>query len=177
MPELITPSVPSLSPETWHLAIRELHEYWISIHPSAGLPGRQHVDPSAITNLLPHVFMVDVTRNPLRFKYRLVGTDYVQMMGKDLTGGFLDEVHPGFHGLILHQYTETAELGRPAYRKGPVMYTRPHRDYLGMERLIVPLARNGIEVDMILGVIVATLSNERRASLADFLHPRTHERL
>jgi hypothetical protein len=142
-----------LRPETWHPTIKGLYDYWISIHPPAGLPGRQHVDPCAIPHLLSRVFMVDVSRDPLRFKYRLVGTEYVQLMGKDLTGKFLDEVHPGFHGLILRQYTATAELGQPAYRRGQVMYTRPDRNYLGMERLIVPLARNGIEVDMILGAI------------------------
>jgi hypothetical protein len=143
-----------LRPETWHPTIKGLYDYWISIHPPVGLPGRQHVDPCAIPHLLPRVFMVDVSRHPLRFKYRLVGTEYVQLMGKDLTGQFLDEVHPGFYGTILRHYTETAEFGQPAYRKGPVMYTKPDRNYLGMERVIVPLARDGRAADMILGAIV-----------------------
>jgi hypothetical protein len=145
-----------LRPETWHSTIRALYDYWISIHPSAGLPGRQHVDPSAIPRLLSHLFMVDVSRDPLRFKYRLIGTEFVTLIGRDLTGRYLDEVHPGFHGLILRQYIDAAELGRPAYRKGPIKYARPDKQYLGMERLIVPLARNGVDVDMILGVVVYT---------------------
>jgi hypothetical protein len=150
-----------LRPETWHTTVKALYDYWISIHPAAGLPGRQHVDPTAIPRLLAHVFMVDVSRDPLRFKYRLMGTEYTMLIGRDLTGRYLDEVHPGFHGLILRQYTEAAELGRPAFRKGPIMYARsdkqyPDKQYLGMERLIVPLARNGVDVEMILGVVVYT---------------------
>ncbi|HEX7969213.1 MAG TPA: PAS domain-containing protein [Stellaceae bacterium] len=142
-----------LRPETWHPTVRGLYDHWLSIHPAVGLPGRQHVDPGAIPQLLPHVFMVDVCRGPLRFRYRLVGTEYVHLMGRDLTGRYLDEVHPGFHGLILRQYVEAAEQRRPGYRKGPVMYARPDRRYLGMERVILPLARNGSDVDVLLGAI------------------------
>jgi hypothetical protein len=140
--------------DPWHPTITALHDYWLSIHPAAGLPGRQHMDPCAIAALLPHLFMVDVARDPLRFKYRLVGTEYVRLIGKDLTGRYLDEVHPGFHGLVLRQYVEAVELGKPAYRKGPVLYANPDRQYLGMERLLVPLARDGVQVDILLGAVV-----------------------
>lgn len=145
-----------LRPETWHSTIRTLYDHWIFIHPPSGLPGRQHLDPTAIPRLLSHLFIVDVSRDPLRFKYRLIGTQYARLIGLDLTGRYLDEVHPDFHDLILRQYTEAAELGRPAYRKGAIKYARPDKQYLGMERLIVPLARNGVDVDMILGVVVYT---------------------
>jgi hypothetical protein len=156
MPNSAAPDGEVLRPETWHPTIRALYDYWISVHPPAGLPGRQHIDPTAIPRLLPDLFMVDVSRDPLRFKYRLVGTEFVTLIGRDLTGRYLDEVHPSFNGLILRQYTEAAELGQPAYRKGPIMYARPDKRYLGMERLIVPLSGNGVDVDMILGVVVYT---------------------
>jgi hypothetical protein len=55
---------------------------------------------------------------------------------------------------VLSQYVDAAEHGRPAYRKGPVLYANPDRQYLGMERLIVPLARNGTAVDILLGAVV-----------------------
>jgi hypothetical protein len=158
MSNSVAPDGEGLRPETWHPTIRALYDHWIAIHPAAGLPGRQHIDPTAISRLLAHLFMVDVSRDPLRFKYRLIGTEFVRLIGRDLTGLYLDEVHPGFHGLILRQYAEAAELGRPAYRKGPIMYARSDKRYLGMERLIVPLARNGVDVDMILGVVVYTPS-------------------
>jgi hypothetical protein len=140
--------------DAWHPTIMALYHYWLSIHPAAGLPGRQHVDPCAMAPLLPHVFMVDVARVPLRFKYRLVGTEYVRLIGRELTGHYLDEVHPGFHGLVRRQYAEAAEHGRPAYRKGPVLYANPDRQYLGMERIIVPLAHDGADVDILLGAVV-----------------------
>src|SRR5260370_24175935 len=96
-------------PAAWPSKLKRLYDYWLSIHPHAGLPGRQHFDPTAIPDLLPYIFMVDIERNPLRFKYRLVGTEYVRMIGRDLTGRYLDEAHPGFPGPIRDQYIEIAE--------------------------------------------------------------------
>jgi hypothetical protein len=143
-----------LTPQTWHPTVRQAYEYWLSIRPTSGLPGRQHVDPSAIPTVLPHLFIVDVSRDPLRFRYRLVGTAYVELMGRDLTGAYYDEVHPGFTGEILRQYTDAVELRRPAYRKGRAMYVNEDRRWPVVERVIAPLASNGVDVNMILGAIV-----------------------
>ncbi len=142
-------------PPDGHPRIRQLLDYWRALHPAEHvLPGRQHVDPAAIASLLPQLFLVDVERDPLRFRYRLVGTDYAQMMGRDLTGEYLDAVHPGFPGPILQHYIEAIDQRRPSYRKGPVMYANAKKNYLTVERLIVPLARNGVDVDMIMGLIL-----------------------
>jgi CheY-like chemotaxis protein len=141
-------------PEAWHPKLKRLYNYWLSIHPRVGLPGRQHFDPVTIPDLLAYLFLVDVERNPPRFKYRLVGTEYVRMMGRDLTGRYLDDVHPGFLGPIRDQYVRIAEHSQFAYRKGRVMFTATLRDHFIVERLALPLARNGIDVDMILGGII-----------------------
>ncbi|MBV8650317.1 MAG: PAS domain-containing protein [Alphaproteobacteria bacterium] len=138
----------------WHPILRQVYEYWFSIRPGAGLPGRQHIDPSAITAALPHLYIVDVTRDPMRFRYRLVGTAYVELMGRDTTGAYYDEVHPGFTGEIRRQYTDAVEHRRPAYRKGRTMYVNEERRWPIVERVIAPLAKNGSDVDMILGAIV-----------------------
>jgi hypothetical protein len=98
--------------------------------------------------------MADVSRDPLRFRYRLVGTSYVRLMGRDLTGAYYDAVHPGFTGEILRQYIDAVEKRRPAYRKGRAMYVNEERRWPLIERIIAPLASNGVDVDMILGAIV-----------------------
>lgn len=141
-------------PEAWHPVVRGVHAYWLSIHPAAGLPGRQHVDPCAIPHLLPHLFLIDVEGPPLRFRYRLVGTAYVDLMGRDRTGRYLDEVHPGFEGEVHRHYIDAVEQRRPVYRRGQAIFAAEKKRFLGMERIIVPLARNGADVDMILGGIV-----------------------
>ncbi len=152
-------------PEAWHPVIRDVHAYWLSIHPAAGgLPGRQHVDPCAIPHLLPHLFLVDVERPPLRFRYRLVGTAFVELMGCDRTGCYLDEVHPGFHGEVRRHYVDAVEQRRPVYRKGRAIFSVEAKRFLGMERILVPIAANGTDVDMILGGIVYIPATARPAA-------------
>ena len=115
-------------PPDCHPKIRQLRDYWLSLHPAEHLlPGRQHVDPAGIARLLPQLFLVDIEPDPLRFKYRLVGTEYVLMMGRDLTGEYLDAVHPGFPGPILQQYTEAVEQHRPPTAKARSCMPTPRR--------------------------------------------------
>src|SRR6266849_5312118 len=57
--------------------IRALYDYWCGIHPTeAILPGRQHVEPLDLAEVLRWLWLVDVQREPLRFRYRLVGTGH-----------------------------------------------------------------------------------------------------
>jgi hypothetical protein len=151
----------ALQPKAWHPVVRGVYEYWLSLYSEGRLPGRQHVDPCVIPHLLPHVFLVDIEGPPQRFRYRLVGTAYVDLMGRDLTGCYFDDVHPGFEGEVRRHYIDAIEQRRPVYRKGQVMFALEAQRFLGMERIIVPLARNGTDVDMILGSIVYTHNGAR----------------
>lgn len=133
----------------------QLYEYWRSISPrEEGLPGRQHFDPLDIPALLPWVWLVDAHRDPLRFKYRLMGTEHARLSGRDVTGRWMDEVHPDFAQLDVYpQWVAVVERAELGYRRGPPLF--PLRDeYEEMERLLLPLARNGADVDMVLAMTV-----------------------
>jgi len=135
--------------------LRQLHDYWRSVHPpGGGLPGRQHIDPCAMVPLLRWIWMMDVGRDPLRFRYRLVGTEQVNVMGRDFTGRWLDEVHEQFLTSVSHsQYVTSVERGEIGYLKGAPPY-HVTRDYMQVERLLVPLACNGRDVDILLALTV-----------------------
>jgi hypothetical protein len=138
-------------PADAHPKLRRLLDYWSAAHPAGGgLPGRQHIEPADIPDLLPWLWMLDVERDPLRFKYRLLGTEQVMAMGFNPVGRYLDEVHPRF---ATHQhyrdYVVCVEEGVPAYRRGAPEY-HLQKDYVGLERLLLPLARDGRRVDMLL---------------------------
>jgi PAS domain-containing protein len=145
-----------LPPPTADGRVRQLYEYWRKIHPpGGGLPGRQHIDPTAMpTALLPFVWLADVQRAPLRFRYRLLGTEQVRVLGRDFTGCWIDEAHPDFPGSAAYaQFAAAAERGQAGYRSGHTLIILP-KDYRSMERLILPLARDGNEVDMLLAISV-----------------------
>jgi hypothetical protein len=142
-------------PESADPRVRQLYAYWLGIHPEGGgLPGRQHVDATAIPNLLPHLWLVDIETEPLRFRYRLFGTEHVNVIGSDLTGRWIDEAHPSFLSSTAYpQFVAAAECGVSGYRSGPTNIILP-KEYLTMERLILPLARDGKRVDMLLAISV-----------------------
>jgi hypothetical protein len=144
-------------PPTADKRIAQLHAHWLGLHPEPGvLPGRQHFDPAAVPRLLPFIWLGDVQRTPLRFRYRLLGTEHLLVFGRDYTGAWLDEVHPGFANSPAYpQYLAAVEEGRVGYRRGHTLRapSLPRR-YRGIERLLLPLARDGRTTDMLLAISI-----------------------
>ena len=137
-------------PDDCAASIRALFDYWRSIHPESGLPGRRHFDPVDVPDLLANLWMVDVARAPLRFRFRLVGTEIVKFTGHDHTGRWLDEVYPGFTtAKAFGFYRDCAQSGEPAYRRGQVP-VRSGVKTVEAEQLTLPLAANGRDVDILL---------------------------
>lgn len=146
--------------------IVKFYDYWLAMHPARSvLPGRQHFDPARVPALLPWLWLIDFQRDPLRFKYRLIGTGHVRELGFDPTARWLDEVHPRFATSSSYdQFIATvdrAEIG--FYRGSPGFYTK--RDYMAAERLLLPLARNGADVDLLLGITVTMHKQPKGSSL------------
>jgi len=138
-------------PEDAAPRIKALFAYWQSIHPAGGgLPARRHLDPIDIPELLPSIWMIDVKRNPLRFRFRLVGTEIVKFTGRDATGRWLDEVYSGYADSEAGRFhTQVAVSGEPAYRKSGII-SNPDRDLVEAERIYLPLAEDGRTVDILL---------------------------
>lgn len=135
-------------------AVRELLSYWMAIHPGDRIPARADFDPLAVPKTLPNLVLTDVEREPYRFRVRLMGTGIVQAMGEDFTGRYLDEVWPDAgEQLIVRDRVAVVEKGLPNYRYG-VSPTKFRLDFAALERVFLPFASNGEDVDMILSVVV-----------------------
>lgn len=143
--------------------IRALYDYWLSIRPAPDLlPGRQHVDPIDIPELLSNLWMIDVVREPLRFRFRLIGTEIVKFTGRDVTGLWLDEFLEGYlESEAFRFHRDCALTGRPAYRRGGVLFN-PAGARLEAERLYLPLAQDGHQVDILLVMTIYHGSPPRR---------------
>jgi hypothetical protein len=74
--------------------IRRLHAYWQRQRDERNgrLPKRGDIAPEEIKDLLPNIMIVDVEHDPLRFRYRLVGTRVVEYNGFEFTGRYLGEI-------------------------------------------------------------------------------------
>jgi hypothetical protein len=135
--------------------VRDLVEYWLSIHPSVGLPGRQRLDPCDIPPLLPNLALVDVQRDPLQFTWRLMGTAVVRLFARDHTGLPFEGAYQKRKGS--YAYLDACRLidtPEPRWRKDRASFMRD-RKYLIVERAFFPLARDGSKIDVILGIIIA----------------------
>lgn len=140
---------------SWHPKLQRFYRYWRQIHPPQGLPGRCHLDPLAIPDLLPGMWLLDVQPDPFRLRYRLVGTRIVDAIGREVTGQWVDEAHPHLVGdpAYFERYRTVAETGLPSWRRGKVKAWTPD-DYREIENLAVPLASDGRTVDVITVVTV-----------------------
>lgn len=136
--------------------IRRVYEYWRAIRPAEDrLPGRQHLEPSDLSEVLRWLWLVDVQREPLRFRYRLVGTGHREVIGTDLTGKWIDEAFAHFPRMQGYADFLAVSDGGVRYCRGapelPV-----DKKYVSMERLLLPLARDGVSVDILLGLTLYT---------------------
>jgi hypothetical protein len=128
--------------------VKRGYAYWRG-RCSARLPARAMIDPTDIPNLLPHVVIHGVRREPLDFVYRLIGTEVRRHMAEDRTGQWMSAI-PGQQppSQIWNNLARIAASGRPVLNQTP--YVGPHSDFVRMESVQLPLAADGVTVDMIL---------------------------
>jgi hypothetical protein len=146
------PPLEDLSPEEpWSENVKAAHQYWLSKCAADQLPARNRIDPVEIPRLLSGIWLLDVSRSPFRFKYRLVGTAIVDAMGFDLTGRWLDEAHPHVRDSpdFFARYERVAEKKIASRRRGQT-FLWAHVDYRTVENIVMPLASDGSQVDIIL---------------------------
>ena len=139
----------------WHPLVRRLYDYWRLLAPPGRLPGRQDLVPEDIAPLWSRAWMLDVFRDPLRYRYRLCGTEMVRSLGREVTGEWLDEVHPALiaNPQSRERFRFMAETGCATWRRGPPLWTRDPKHHM-IETCIVPLAGDGRTVDKMLAVSV-----------------------
>lgn len=147
---------------SWHPLVRRFYEYWVSVAPSGRLPGRQHIVPEEIVPLLSRLWIMDVFRDPLRFRYRLVGTDITRSVQRELTGLWLDEAQPESlsNANLRDRYRFILETGQATWRRGRTLWDRDPTHKL-VENCLAPLAADGVTVDKIIAVSVIFDSSGR----------------
>lgn len=136
----------------WLPEVKQIYAYWRSIHPENGtLPGRQHFEPARVISLLSGVWLLDVVPTPFRLRYRLAGTRVTASIGREVTGQWMDEAHPDALKIAgyFDRYRGVVETGQPSWRRGRSQLWI-HEDYSCLENILLPLARDGLHVDMLL---------------------------
>src|SRR5882724_3611992 len=117
------------------------------------LPSRRDFDPLDLKYILGKLLLVDVEREPLRFRFRLVGTELAARSGVELTGRTLDDYpSPEYREFMRRRYTQTVDERRPLSSvQTRLVVDDQIRRY---EALLLPLAADGETVDMLMIGIV-----------------------
>ena len=85
--------------------LRMLFEYWEGLRQGRVAPDIADIDALDMPHAaLPHVILVDVEHEPLRLRYRLVGSHGVDAAGWDYTGKYVDELD-----MPVSKFTEGAQ--------------------------------------------------------------------
>lgn len=133
---------------------RRLADYLASKAPQGKLPGRQHIEPTELVDVLPWLMLMDVVPQPdgkPRYRLRLVGTEAALIQGSDSTGKFLDEILTTSEGKdVIAGYDEMRRTHLPQHRRGVLVV--PGREHVPYERVAFPLASDGENVDLLLFV-------------------------
>ena len=140
-----------------HPRLRRFYEYWLSKCGPGKLPGRRDIDPVDIPELLPWMILIDPVLTPdgPRFRVRLVGTAIVTRAGRDTTGQWFEDLFlPQDAARFSATYREIMRTGRPHHaHTGYALDTALGQGRLRYERLLCPLAADGVTVDMLAGVV------------------------
>lgn len=129
-----------------------LLDYWIGLEAGGGLPSRAAVNPLDIPRLLKNIGMIDVVQEVggnYRFRYRLVGTQMNHITGTDFTDRWLSDIKSREYGAFLERlYTECVVRKAPVFSRTTMQYADDRE--LETDRLLLPLATDGENVDMLL---------------------------
>ncbi|CAN5837708.1 motility/cell cycle regulatory protein MopJ [soil metagenome] len=131
-------------------AHEELYAYWAGLRSGPRLPGRGDIKPEDFKRLLPTVSLIDVRRDPMDFRLRLAGTGLYSVYGREITGRGLDDVYNSAAADYWRvELSKIVEERRPAV--GVHSLSWRGASHMSILWLRLPLATNGVDVDMILG--------------------------
>ena len=149
-----------------------LYRYWDERRGGREMPSRADIEPTDIPRLLPILILVDVEPDG-GLRYRLIGTEFVTVAGRDVTGRSYAEVFPPgpYRDYIFALYDELILRRLPIYTEGvsPIAGSSRRRY---TRRLMLPLSADGVRIDMVLGVqIFEMTSDPDRVALQDGSEP------
>lgn len=112
------------------------------------MPGRADFDPLDLKKFLGRIVLFDVLQEPRRFRFRLVGTDWVLRFGLDPTHTLVDDFPRAESRPFINDV-----LGRTVDGRVPLIVRRSvliEGRYYSYGMLLMPLASDGNAIDMVM---------------------------
>ena len=128
--------------------LTRLYDDWQERRQGRLYPARRDFAPWDIKYILGRLNLLDVFHRPLRFRWRLHGSEVVRYVGRDMTGKFVhDDPLPEFRSRVYEEYAHAVtERGPVAFTHSALMDGRPY----SYEILVLPLSSDGVAIDMLM---------------------------
>ena len=118
--------------------MRALRDYWLGVRGARQWPARQDIDPLHVPKLLRHMVLTDVLHDPLRLRYRLIGSFVTELAGRDATGRGLDaELYGERTEDMLWAYRQCLDRLGPVAVREKVQFVA--KDWVAVEALLMPV--------------------------------------
>lgn len=132
--------------------LQQLHAYWDTRRAGRPYPARDEIDPIDLRFILGSLILVDVEAEPLRYRYRLFGSDIARRQGFDMTGKYLEQhPWPELAAMARQTYGDVIANGQPALIRRHGLMNDQYVDHIS---LILPLGHS--QVEMLLAGVVFT---------------------
>lgn len=129
--------------------VRQILEYWQFKCQDRKIPARADLDPLEMRGALNQMVMIEIHRDPLRFRTRLVGSEQMKKRGFDYTAKWLDELPEGYRSVVLPRAEAVA-------KRGEAVRSRIRREidgrFFDYETVWLPLGIDGETATMIMVV-------------------------
>lgn len=129
--------------------VRAAREYWERCRGDRKMPARADLDPAEMKVFLPHIILWDVLRDPLDFRYRLVGSEVERNSHQRNLGRRLSEIperQPGSQ--VWENLKAVVETKEPSERQLP--YVGPFKDFKTVRQVTLPLSDDGETVNIVM---------------------------
>jgi hypothetical protein len=130
--------------------LRRVAEHWQAARGARAMPGWSDIKPSAIAVQLPIVWSYKFDSATGEFTGRLAGERIARMFGKDFRGTPMVDLQPAADFPWVYAMCKRV-ASEPALHHGAGFMYRHLAKYGKGERVIMPLASDGVAADGILG--------------------------
>ena len=126
---------------------RTVFAYWQRVRGARSMPARADIDPADLVAVLPHLILLDVQREPLDFRYRLIGS-LVADYSAEHTGKWMSSIpHQAPPSRIWSACQTVVETGEPMSTDVPNVGKL--RDFKRIEDIMMPLSEDGRTINML----------------------------
>lgn len=139
--------------------LKGIFSYWQKKCDGSDMPGRTDIDLDELRGYSGNLMLVDVEHEPLRLRYRYLGTAITATMERDSTGRYYHELYdePLLQRLYDHFGRIIADRA-PLRVFGQAFY--PDKSFYTYEAIHLPLSEVEAPVDMVLGGIAFQIPTE-----------------